>query len=166
GLFVQEKILCDRIDPPPPEVDPELPEVEEGLTLREQLEAKTGVSPMCRGCHERMDPIGLSLEHFDAIGARRELDNGQPIDDASADPVLGEFHGAVELAALLRDDDRVPRCMVDNLFSHTLGVAERWQYSDGLSALNERFATEDHSFAALLVELVASPLFVQVQEPR
>ena len=166
GLFVQTRLLCQPIAPPPPRVNPEPPEPMEGVTFREQLEAQTSADPLCGACHELMDPVGFAFEHFDPLGQRRELDQGLPIDASGSVPGLGEFGGAADLAGLLRDDPRVPQCLVDNLFSHTLGVSETWMYGDGLDALGEMFTADGHRFRGLMVELVSSPLFARVEEPR
>jgi hypothetical protein len=75
GLFVREHFLCQRVPPPPPNVDTNLPPVEESkpVTNRERLAAHTN-NRACAGCHNLIDPIGFGLEKFDAIGMRREKD--------------------------------------------------------------------------------------------
>ncbi|MEM6992005.1 MAG: DUF1592 domain-containing protein [Myxococcota bacterium] len=166
GLFIQQRILCQPIDPPPPRVNPELPELMEGLTLREQLTMQTEADPLCGACHDLMDPPGYALEHFDPLGQWRDLDNGQPVDAAASEPILGDFDGAVELAAAVRNDPRVAQCLVDNLFAHTLGVSQTFLYGDGLDALGGTFEGDGHRFQALMVEFVASPLFTDVEAPR
>lgn len=73
GLFVREQFLCQRVPPPPPGVDTNLPPVTESrpVTNRERLAEHT-TSQACSTCHNLIDPIGFGLEKFDAIGARRE----------------------------------------------------------------------------------------------
>jgi mono/diheme cytochrome c family protein len=87
GKWVLEQIL-GVAPPPPPPVVPQLEEnnVIGGETLklrsvRERLEEHRTVEP-CRSCHQIMDPIGLALENFDAIGAWRRNDSGHPVDAA------------------------------------------------------------------------------------
>jgi hypothetical protein len=131
GLFVRKVLLCQEIPPPPPTVDTTLraPEPGELVTTRE-LVARHQTDPVCASCHSRMDPIGLALETFDAIGAYRETQNGLPIDPSGrldgvpfADaPGLGE--------SLAAHPDLVP-CFVANLYAfgagRTLSVRERRQ---------------------------------------
>ena len=73
GLFIREQFLCEQVPPPPPTVNANLVPVEESkpVTNRERLAAHTN-NTMCAGCHNLIDPIGLGLEKFDAIGMRRE----------------------------------------------------------------------------------------------
>jgi hypothetical protein len=73
GLFIREQFLCEQVPPPPPTVNANLAPVEESkpVTNRERLAAHTN-NTMCAGCHNLIDPIGLGLEKFDAIGMRRE----------------------------------------------------------------------------------------------
>ncbi|MEO1065626.1 MAG: DUF1588 domain-containing protein, partial [Actinomycetota bacterium] len=83
GLFVLENLLGT----PPPPAPPNIPELEAAAdefgdrepTLRELLAAHRD-SPLCASCHNRMDPIGLALENFDALGRFRESERDTPID--------------------------------------------------------------------------------------
>jgi hypothetical protein len=73
GLFVREQFLCQQVPPPPPDVDTNLPPIDEAkpVTNRERLALHT-TSQMCVGCHSLIDPVGFGFEKFDAIGMRRE----------------------------------------------------------------------------------------------
>ena len=109
GVFVRERILCQDIPPPPPNVDVNLAEPAPGAeaqTTRERL-AEHRENPVCAGCHAFFDPIGLSFEHYDGIGAYRDTENGLPI-DASADEdnrnVGGDLTTVVRSAFYVRAD--------------------------------------------------------------
>jgi len=80
GKWVWETLLGRNPGTPLPDAGV-LPAMagEEGLTLREELE-RHRADPRCQRCHEKLDPIGLSLENFDAVGAWREASAGKPID--------------------------------------------------------------------------------------
>ena len=93
------KIVAEPPADPPPNV-PALKEAEKGLTLRQRLEAHRE-KPVCANCHALMDPIGLGLEGFDAIGRARTLDEGLPIDTSGRLPSGQTFRDAVELAQIL-----------------------------------------------------------------
>jgi hypothetical protein len=73
GLFVREQFLCQQVPPPPPDVDTNLPPVDEAkpVTNRERLAAHT-TNQMCVRCVSLFDPVGFGFEKFDAIGMRRE----------------------------------------------------------------------------------------------
>jgi len=74
--------------PPPPPVVPALKEHSAGgkvLTMRERM-AEHRANPACSGCHQLMDPVGFSLENYDAVGRWRNADSGAPIDSAGGLP--------------------------------------------------------------------------------
>src|SRR5690606_40829884 len=102
GKWVLEQILGTPAPPPPPDV-PDLEAARQAnseLDFREVLELHRS-KPACNSCHQRMDPIGLGLENFDAIGRWREGYGEQPI-DASGVLVDGTaFEGPSELKQLL-----------------------------------------------------------------
>ena len=80
GKWLLENILAAPVPPPPPDV-PALEVSNKGdkpLSVREMLEIHRK-NPVCASCHARMDPLGFSLENFDAIGQWRTTDAGKPI---------------------------------------------------------------------------------------
>jgi len=166
GLFVQERLLCTEIQPPPPDVQVMPPAPTEGQTLREWLEQNHNENESCAGCHALMDPIGFAFERFDAIGQFRQLDNGLPIDSSGDVPGVGTFANAAELAAIVRNDPRTPNCAVRNLYRVTLGHEEGIDQIDGINALDASFAASDFDYKGLMVELTVSPLFRLVDAPK
>jgi hypothetical protein len=119
-VWVLEQLLCSPPPPLPPDLNIEpLTAPVEGETLREKLEQHRKNQP-CAGCHAVMDPIGLGLENFDAIGGYRTTENGKPID---ATGVLNgkAFSGVKELAALLSPDPRLQTCFVRQLLTYAVG---------------------------------------------
>ncbi len=104
GLYVLEHILGTPPPPPPPDI-PRLETSAESLgesaTLREQLAAHL-TDRSCVTCHQRMDPIGLAMENFDAIGAWRDAYSAEtPIDASGVLPGGVAFSGPSELKAIL-----------------------------------------------------------------
>jgi len=124
GLYLLDSILGAPPPPPPPNV-PNLEDAEsDGVrprTMREQL-AVHRAKPACAGCHARMDPIGLALENFDAIGRWRDSEGGSPI-DAHATLVTGEvLSGAAGLrAALAARRPQFYRTLTRKLLTFALG---------------------------------------------
>src|SRR6185295_17136650 len=95
GLFILDNILGLPTPPPPPDI-PNLEDSEkekEGKkpTLRETL-AIHREKPLCASCHNRMDPLGLALENFNALGMWRDKERNQPIDAAGRLITGEEFH--------------------------------------------------------------------------
>ena len=104
GLWVLENLL--GAPPPPPPVDiPPIDETKIGpdMPLRKQFEIHRG-NPSCSVCHVAMDPIGFSLENFDAVGRWRDTDGGQPVDASGELPDGRKFNGPIELKRILLED--------------------------------------------------------------
>jgi hypothetical protein len=121
GAWVLARLLCAPPPPPPPDVPP-LPEgeLQAPTTARVLLEMHRK-DPNCAACHALIDPIGLGLENYDAIGRWRDKDQGVAIDATGALPDGSRFQGAVELGALLAKDARVASCLASNLFTYATG---------------------------------------------
>ena len=123
GKWVLENLLGAPPPPPPPDV-PNLDDKSRNLTgtLRDQM-VEHRANPVCASCHARMDPIGFSLENFDAIGEWRDKDGGAPV-DASGQLISGEkFSGASELTAILAEKKRNDfyRCLSEKMLTYALG---------------------------------------------
>lgn len=167
GVFIQTKILCATLDPPPPGVDTNLPDDDgEPKTLREKLEAHMD-DESCAGCHALMDPMGFALENYNPIGVfRTEEPNGLPIDATGEIAGLGSFANAAELSALLRDDPRTAQCVIRNLIRNGLGHIETPGETPSIVVLSDGFTDNDFNLQDLLVEMAASQLFQLVDEPK
>jgi mono/diheme cytochrome c family protein len=125
GLFVLENFLAT---PAPPAV-PDVPPLEasakgdkKNLPLREILKIHAE-QKLCASCHARMDPIGLALENYNAIGVWRDQDKGKPI-DTSGQLMTGEkFSNARELGQILataREED-FHRALAEKLMTYAVG---------------------------------------------
>ena len=126
--------------------------------MRETL-AKHRENPVCATCHDKLDPAGLGMEGFDAVGVERLLENGVPIDVSGAIPPDTTFVGSDQLARLLADDPRFVSCLAQKLYGYALGrevvAADTPLLADIDDALADEGGTLDQ-----LIELVAiSPAF-------
>lgn len=124
GLYVLEQILGTPPPPPPPEIPPleqaAVP-ANANASLREQLAAHL-TDTNCAVCHVRMDPIGLAMENFDAIGAWRDSDGSGPIDASGVLPGGVSFVGPAELKQiLLGRDDQFVENLTRKLLTYALG---------------------------------------------
>lgn len=120
GVWVLEQLLCSAPPPPPPDVMAgPLAASEPGQTIRQQLEAHRQMEP-CATCHTLMDPIGLGLENFDAIGQYRTMENGVPV-DATGTLNGKNFSGLRELTTLLQGDARLQGCFTRQLLTYAVG---------------------------------------------
>ena len=113
GKWILENLLDSAPPPPPPNV-PKLDETALGVTatMRQRLEQHRS-NPACRGCHARMDPLGFSLENYDAIGQWRTHDGDLPIDAGDGPDTLKQL--------LFKDQDRFARCLAAKLTTYALG---------------------------------------------
>lgn len=133
GLFVLENLLGTPSPPPPPDVPP-LPETGKGkgrkLTLRQLLEVHRQ-QPLCASCHARMDPIGLAMEEYNALGMWRDNDLGKPIDTAGQLITGEKFKNTRDLAKVIANERRGDfyRCLTEKMLTYALGRGI--EYYDG-----------------------------------
>lgn len=164
GKWVLDELLCATVPPPPPNVN--LAGVsmakEQGLTQRQALEVHRA-DPTCNSCHQLMDPIGLGLENYDAIGVYRDMDAGKPIDANGQLPSGETFVGSKELAARVAAKPEFARCVARKLYSYALGrpPVETAGHMDGptIDSLAQGLTTNNFSFAALADQIITSPTF-------
>lgn len=168
GKFVWERLLCETIPPPPPDVVAALPDtnpMDTPKTMKERLiEHQQNVA--CAGCHKLMDNVGFALENFDAIGAFRTLDNGLPIDPSTEAEGLGAFTSPASLGAILRNDPKVATCLVRNLYRHGMGQIEKDGEQYAIQRIAIAFAASGYRVKSLLSEIVASPAFREFGVPQ
>jgi hypothetical protein len=161
GKWVLENLLNAPPPAPPPDVPAlEKTEQEAGLPLRQRLEAHRA-GPTCASCHRRMDDIGFALEHFDAVGARRETDNGATIDaTGELSPGLA-FDGAEELAKLLgeAEQEAFVRCVAEKLLTYALGRGLEYYDVCAVDSIVEACRAGDYRFSSLVQASVASVPF-------
>jgi hypothetical protein len=166
GKFVREVLLCQIIPEPPANVDFSIVENTTGdlLTARERLSAHN-TNNACAGCHSLMDPIGLALENFDAIGSFRETENGATIDPSGVlDGVA--FDDAEGLGQALREHPNLGPCLTRNVFRYAVGREPTLEEQPFLDALEDRFARSEHRVPDLLRDIITSEAFRTTSGPR
>jgi mono/diheme cytochrome c family protein len=158
GKWILDNIL-NAPPPPPPNAVPDLEETRKSnpdASLREQLELHRK-NPSCAGCHSRMDPLGVGLENFNAIGAWRTLDGKLPIDASGKLPDGRSFSGPAELRAILRaDHQQFAACLVEKMFVYALGRGVEAHDRPTLKEITRRLEKNGHRFSALIIEIVQS----------
>jgi len=160
GKTVRELFLCQPVPPPPPNVnfallqdtsDPNF------RTARQRL-AKHRSDPVCAGCHAITDPIGLSMENYDAIGAYRTQENGAAI-DASGSFEGQDYHNLVEFGAVLRDNPATTDCIVQRVLEYATGRPadnDDWTW---MAQAMPGFAGDGYAIPALLRRVATSDAF-------
>ncbi len=166
GKWVLESLLCEPIAQPPPSV-PALdqnttPDMASSGNVRVRL-AQHRTAPACAGCHAILDPIGLGLENFDAIGRyRTSYPNGDAVDASGQLPGGKAFNGLTSLADILAADPRFVQCASKKLMTYAL--SRKLERSDDvyLDRILEQLAQgEDRSLRGLLTAIVMSEPFRQ-----
>jgi hypothetical protein len=165
GAWILENLLGSPPPQPPPNVPP-FPEATTGqgikpvvTTVRERMEQHRANQP-CKGCHQIMDPIGLSLENFDGIGRWRTQDLGSRI-DTKGQLVDGTTIDGVESlrAALLRSSDAFGQTLTEKLMMYATGRAAHYTDMPAIRAIAHEAARNDNRFSALVTAIVSSDPF-------
>lgn len=163
GKTVWESLLCQTVPPPPDDVDFALvQDVHNPLfkTARGRLTVHRE-NPVCAGCHALTDPIGLSLENYDAVGRYRTLENGAPI-DASGTFEGKEYKNAIELQKLLRESTTPTECVAQRAYKYALGRPLSSEDSDMFESVYGRFSQSENIFPALMRAVALSPAMRRV----
>lgn len=156
GLFVLSQFLCGETPEPPEGIDLTIEGGDE-LTGRQVVEMHLE-EEYCAGCHQAFDPLGLTFEAFDAAGAYRTEELGQPIDtSAEVDGQL--LAGSRDLAELFVEDSRVPACIARNLYGFAVGTRASAEQIPLTAALGGHLTRSDWSFTELVVALATSDEF-------
>lgn len=165
GLFILDNILGTPPPPPPPNI-PSLEASEKSRdgserTLREAL-ALHREKPLCASCHDRMDPLGLAMENFNAMGHWRDSERGQPIEGIAGKLITGEpFADVRELKHLLVTARRTDyyRCLTEKLLTYALGRGPEPCDIPTIDAIVEDLEKSEGSFSKLIVGIIDSTPF-------
>ncbi len=159
GKWVLTNILGTPPLPPPPNV-PQLKENADGskpLSLRERMEAHRA-NPVCAGCHKVMDPIGFSLEQFDAVGRWRTTDDGVTIDPSGVLFDGSKVDGPASLRQMLASrPETFVKVMTEKLLTYALGRGV--EYYDMPAVRKIVRDSQDYRFSSLVLGIVQSTPF-------
>lgn len=170
GKFILENFLGAPPSPPPPGVDTDLTESDPNaapLTIRERM-AQHRTDPSCNSCHGVMDPLGLALENFTAVGEWRRTDlfTGQVIDSSGELPDGTVLAGPEDLReALVRDPEQLARTFTEELLTFALGRMLTAQDMPTVRAIARDAAQEDYRVSSLVLGVVESPAFRMMTAP-
>jgi hypothetical protein len=167
GIFVQTRLLCNRVEPPPANVNVDQPPTSDDAVCKIDRYAEHRETPSCAGCHAELDPIGFGLEAYDVGGRLRTADDGHPECEISGDgelPGYGTFNGPRELAERLVASGEVTGCFVQHLLSYAIGRPVRENERGVVAELTRTFESEDHAARELLLDFVASDRFALRRE--
>ncbi|MDP3070953.1 MAG: DUF1592 domain-containing protein [Opitutaceae bacterium] len=158
GVFLTRSVVGRRLKSPPMAVAFDDAHFEAGLTMREKVTRLTRGAD-CQGCHSVINPLGFSLEWYDAAGRFRREENGRPIDAVSEfladDRTTVRFGGARDVAEFAAGDERAQLALVEQLFHHIVKQPARAYGPDTLVRLRDSFVASGFNLPKLLAEIAA-----------
>ncbi|MFO0936727.1 MAG: DUF1592 domain-containing protein [Gemmataceae bacterium] len=156
GVFLARGVLGQMLRPPPEAIAPIPPDLNPGMTTRERVTMQTKPAS-CMTCHSVINPLGYTLEHFDAVGRFRERDAGKPIND------MGEYllrtgktrevQGARDLARFLAESDESQGAFVEQMFHHLVQQPVRAYGANRHDELKASFRKNAFHIRKLAVEI-------------
>ncbi len=162
GIFVVRGILGRFLRPPPEAVAPLPVELHPTLTTRERVTLQTDAAN-CMTCHGVINPLGFTLENYDAVGRYRDADRGKPIDATGSYRTRGgettTVNGCRELSAFLAASPEARASFVEQLFHHLVQQSVQAYGATRLEELTKSFTAHECNIRQLAVDvMIASAL--------
>jgi mono/diheme cytochrome c family protein len=161
GKWILENLLGTPPPPPLPNVGDLKPTNGSGtvLSMRQRMEQHRA-NPVCASCHSMMDPLGLSLENFDAVGKWRTLgESSAPIDAAGVLPDGTKFTGPMGLRTALLGSNRFVATLTEKMLTYALGRGLEYYDAPAVRTILRDAAPADYRFSALVTGIVQSQPF-------
>jgi hypothetical protein len=161
GKWILTNLIGMPPDPPPPNV-PALKEHSDAgkpTSLRERMEEHRK-NPACTSCHKLMDPIGFSLENFDAVGQWRTTDEGAKIDPSGVMFNGAKIDGPVALRQVLMAKPEIfAEVFAEKLMIYALGRGVQYYDMPTVRAMVRDAARNDYRFSSIVLGIVKSTPF-------
>lgn len=168
AAWVREKLLNDPSPPPPPNAGDIQPNTSgKNLSVRQRLALHRN-EPTCASCHAKLDPYGLSLENYDAIGAWREMQNGEGIRGAQAPKIdpSGELKSGRKFttleqykAALVDEKEKFAKAFAEKVLTYALCRPVGYVDRSTVDELTAALAKNDYRIQPLIRAVVVSDVF-------
>lgn len=168
GLFILENILGTPPPPPPPNV-PDLEDSKKEFKGREpklsEMLALHRANALCSSCHERMDPLGLAMENFNALGMWRDTEAHQPIDPAGKLSTGEKFADVRQLKHVLSHERHldVYRCLTEKLLTYALGRGLEYYDIQTVDSIVDRLEQEKGRMSVLMTSVIESTPFQKMR---
>ena len=163
-------ILDNILGVPPPPQPPDIPALQDNtvdgsLSVRDRL-AEHRDNPACASCHNLMDPVGFSLENFDAVGRWRSVEEGVPIDASGGLPDGSKFADVSGLEqALLRRPEMLVGTLSEKLLTFALGRGVETYDAPAIRQIVRDAGRHDYRFSSLILGVVNSAPFQMRKSP-
>jgi cytochrome c553 len=164
GVFLARSVLGRTLRPPPEAFTPLPADLHPDLTTRERVALQTKPEA-CLACHGMINPLGFTLENFDAVGRYRKEENGRPIDATGAyltrNGEIVKFADIRDLATFLAGSEETHEAFIEQLFHYLIKQPIRAFGPRKLSDLRQFFARNQYNVRKLLMEIAATSALAQ-----
>ena len=167
GVWLSETMFNQTPPSPPANVDPIDPVPPKGnkITVRQRIESHAK-NASCAACHQRLDPLGLAFDQYDAIGQWREreyvpsgIGEDPPVDASGKMPDGREFDGAIEFKQLILEDRAlVTRALVEKLCIYALRRVLTIDDKDHILEICQKLSDNDSGLKDIVREVALSEL--------
>jgi hypothetical protein len=167
GIFVQTRLLCNKVGNPPANVNVDQPPASPDKVCKLDRYDAHRTLASCASCHSQLDPIGYGLENYDIGGKYRTHDDAHAeciLPDKGELPGFGEFSGPGQLGRLLVEGGKIEQCFVQQLMSYAVGRELRAEESTAKDALLASFKGNAYDLQELLKAYVSDERFALRQE--
>jgi len=160
GVWILENLLGTPPNPPPPDIDPIEPDTRGVTTIRALME-KHRNNPTCFECHRKIDPLGLSMEHYDYIGAWRDRYNKKlPSDGSGKMPDGTAINGPTGIKQYLSTrPEQFTRCLTEKLFIYAMGRRISFIDRDDIDRIVAAMPRHKYGLRELIQQVVVSEPF-------
>ncbi|MEX2671590.1 MAG: DUF1592 domain-containing protein [Phycisphaeraceae bacterium] len=166
GVNLARGMLGRTLRPPPEAFTPDPADLHPEMTTRERVAEQTAPAA-CVSCHSLINPLGFTLENFDAVGRFREEEEGKPIDSSGGYELgsgeLESFEDASDLAAYLAMSAEAREAFVLQLFHHLVKQPIRGYGQDKPAEMGDVFAEHDYHIRRIMAEIAATAALAGTQ---
>jgi hypothetical protein len=159
-------LLANLLGAPPPPPPLDVPALKEpGVdgqpkSLRERMEIHRK-NPACASCHQRMDPLGFTLENFDAVGKWRAEADGAPVDPSAVMPDGTQFSGIDGLRTYLTENkEDFVRTLSGKLLAYALGRGLEYYDQPAIRKIARDAAADNYRWSSVILGIANSAPFV------
>ncbi len=156
GVFLTRNVLGGILKPPPEAIAFENHKFDPKLTMREKVSEMTR-NASCMTCHETINPLGFSLENFDAAGRFRTTEDGKPInpetDYYTLEGELTKLHGPRDVARLALDSATARRGFIRQLFQYGIKQNPLVYGPETITGLDKSFMESGYHVRQLVTDL-------------
>jgi hypothetical protein len=159
GVLIARSLMGRTLQPPPEAFTPVPAKLHPKLTTRQRVAMQTKPAA-CASCHDLINPLGFSLEKFDAIGRLRNVENGVPVDATgsyrSRAGTLVKFRGGRDLGRFIAESDEAQLAFTEKLFQYMVKQPVRAYGPAALPGMRKTFAANQYNIRKQVVETVTT----------